>query len=233
MSFSRAAVVAFVVAFVGALFGCSSAFPPGSLEWGHGATPLAEGQSLVQLGAGAGVGYGVVGTATGDAVVNPIAGAGGGLGIEHQVGRDLALRAEVGGGCQSSVVKDGAPLCPIAGYLGGQLNPRGSRTFALRVLAGGGADVVQSTPLPYAAGVSALVFSADSDGLERYADVHLGLKLGLLTGTPVGNAGAAGGLRYAFSDVVSVYGALRADVLLANAAPALTGTLQLGGLLRF
>jgi len=222
-----------LVVFAVALCGCSSGFPPGSLEWGHGATPLDEGQSRVQVGAGAGVGYGVVGTSTGDAVVNPIAGAGGGLGVERQLSADVAVRAEFGGGCQSSVVKDGAPLCPVAGYLGGQLNPRGSRTLALRVLAGGGADVVLSTPLPYAAGVGAVVFSADDDGLERYADVHLGLKLGLLTGTPVGNAGAAGGLRYSFTDVVSVYGALRADILLANAAPALTGTLQLGALFRF
>lgn len=236
------AVVASVV--VVSLNGCASAFSPGSLDWGHGATPRAVGTTTVQAGIGAGAGYGLVSDASfGGNALGPIAGAGGGVGVEHQASEEFLMRAEAGGGCQNSIVQGGVPVCPVAAYLGGQLNPKTADTgegndFAVRGLVGGGADLLvtggaETLVLPYAAAAGGAVFSHEDGGFEQYLDVHVGLKLGLVTATPVGNFGATGGLRYDLNDLVSVYGALRADALFIATTPALTGSLQGGALLRF
>ncbi len=228
--------------------GCTSSFPPGSFDWGHGAAPLVEGQTRVQLGGGGGVGAGIspatASTGGNSNAVDVIGGGGGGVAVEHQLYPTLLVRGEGNMGCQSSGLVDNTAavsgaefICPMAVYVGGQVNPEADPNFALRLRVGAGADVFvikdsALLPAPYLATQGAVVLSKELGDFEPYLDLHLGAKVGSLL-APVGTAGVTGGTEYHLNDDVSFYGLARGDVLFIAIFPSLSANVQAGALFTF
>lgn len=241
---ARALLVSLFVVFAGV--GCTSSFPPGSFDWGHGAAPLDEGQTRIQVGGGGGAGVGVVGTSGGGSVLPPgpdyglIAGGGGGLAVEHQLLPTLLVRGEANAGCQTSALNDATAdvpsetslICPAAVYLGGQANPEGNRNFALRLRIGGGGDFFAIDggaliPAPYIATQGAVVFSNEFADFEPYVDLHAGAKVGALL-APVASAGVSGGAEYHFGESLSAYALARTDVVFITILPSVSANVQAG-----
>ncbi|MFZ9888398.1 MAG: hypothetical protein ACO3JL_12925 [Myxococcota bacterium] len=246
-----------VLLLVSGASGCISVFAPGSFDWGHGAAPLPEGQTRVQLGGGGGTAAGVteineVGP-SGLTVSMPRFGAIGGLGagvaVEHQTSRAVLVRGEATAGCQMppsadiiDTVASAVAVCPVAIYLGGQLNPGNSRNGALRLRIGGGADLAvtgNESPsvgdsFPYLSGQLGAVLSHELGPLEPYIELHGGAK-GYLTYLffPVLSAGATGGATWKFNDSVSAYALMRGDLLMAGIFPQPSGNVQVGAFLSF
>lgn len=241
----RAALVVLVLAV---LSGCTSSFPPGSFDWGHGTKPLEQHATRVIAGGGGGLGVGIVGSEGGGGGLPPsakygfISGGGGGLAVEHQLLPTLLLRGEAGGGCQSPTTFTGESIiCPVAIYAGGQLNPEGNQNFALRLRVGGGGDFFDDVagttgtgflPAPYVATQGALAFGAPVGDLDPWLDLHAGVKVGILL-APVASVGATGGLEYHLSDSFSLYALARSDLLFVFVLPALTGNVQAGASFTF
>ena len=128
---------------------CGTAFPPGALDWGHGAKPLAKGDARFHAGGGAGA---VFAPALGGAGV----GGGGGVSAELQATDLLLLRADAALG-----VEAGFPAAfgyVGAGYVGAQLNL--FPNLAARARLGAGASVPLTViPVPYLGGETGLVWS--------------------------------------------------------------------------
>lgn len=237
-----AVVAFFFVVFIGVASGCTSSFPPGSFDWGHGARPMEQHATRVIVGGGGGLGIGVIGSEGGGGGLPPsakydtISGGGGGLAIEHQLLPTLLVRAEGGGGCQSPTSFTGeAIICPVAIYGGAQLNPGESQNFALRLRVGGGGDFFDDIngagtgvfPAPYIATQGALAFSADAADFEPFLDVHGGVKIGALL-APVTSVGVSAGTTYALTEGLSLYALARSDLLFVFVLPSLTANVQGG-----
>ena len=241
MARSMAVFVVVVVLVVVGATGCVSNFPPGSFDWGHGAAPLPEGATRVQVGGGGGAGLGVTDISSGFFVPAPqlglIGGGGAGVAIENQFASTLLLRGEGNLGCQTPTFtnasdRDVQLICPMALYVGGQWNPGGNRNIALRLRGGGGGDLFLSPPasilpLPYMAAQVGGVFSAEIGAFEPYVDIHGGAKLGIAV-APVASVGATGGTTWKLGDNLSAYGLLRSDVVLVGLLPTLTANAQAG-----
>lgn len=240
MRFASVVAAAALFVFAVGAGGCTSAFPPGSFDWGHGAKPLQQHATRVVVGGGGGLGVGIVGSEGGGGGLPPtakydtISGGGGGVAVEHQLLPTLLLRAEGGGGCQSPTTFTGASIiCPVAVYGGAQLNPGDNQSFALRLRVGGGGDFFDDVngagvfPAPYIATQGALVFSGETVGFEPFLDLHGGVKVGALL-APVTSVGVSGGTTYALTDSLSLYGLARSDLLFVFVLPSLTANVQAG-----
>jgi hypothetical protein len=146
---SRFAVVVAVAFPALSAGGCTSVFPVGTFGWGHGATPLRDGAVRVQAGGGGGAGL--------IAVLSPVGGAGAGGALEYQLNQAMLLRLDVGGALQMPGYSPAAlpgfggaaetyPTTMLgAGYVGTQMTMSKEHAVALRVRAGGGAEVSPAT----------------------------------------------------------------------------------------
>jgi hypothetical protein len=233
--------------FVFVLFaGCTSSFPPGSFDWGHGAAPLQEGATRVQVGGGGGAGFGVTDVSGGFIVPAAdwgfIGGGGAGVAVEHQFAPTLLLRGEGNAGCQTPTFTDASLtgyqfICPMAVYGGGQWNPGGNRNVALRLRGGGGGDFFLAgpggiLPLPYMAAQIATVLSVEAGPFEPFFDMHAGAKLGLAL-APIASVGASAGSTWKFSDSVGAYLLLRTDLNMLLLLPTLSANAQAGATFTF
>jgi hypothetical protein len=226
--------------------GCASNFPPGSFDWSHGAAPLPEGATRVQVGGGGGAGLGVTDLTGGFIVPAPelglIGGAGGGVALENQFAPTLLLRVEANGGCQTPTFTNVSDadlqlICPTAAYVGGQWNPGGNRNLALRLRGGGGGDLFVAgvddfLPVPYMAAQVGVVASTELGSFEPYLDLHGGAKLGLAL-APVASVGASGGSTWEIVENVSAYALLRTDFVLIGLLPTMTANAQVGAFFTF
>ena len=109
----------------------ATAFPPGSLDYGHGATPIdTASRTRVQVGLGGGI-VPIVVSPEDVPQSSTLAGIGGGVGdsIEFQATDFLSLRWDGAVGAEWSVVSR-EPIAVASTYYGGQLNV--TRNLALR-----------------------------------------------------------------------------------------------------
>ena len=146
---------------------CGTAFPPGALDWGHGAKPLAKGDARGQYGGGVGMVF-LLPTENEprlsstplleETKTNGIAGFGAGAGAsaEFQATKWLLLRADAAAGMEASIL--GGWGLVGAGYVGTQLNL--TSWLAARARLGAGAALgYLLAPSPYLGGETGLVWS--------------------------------------------------------------------------
>lgn len=148
-SIARSVVVIAAVVFATlSSSACTSVFPAGTFDWGHGAVPMRDGGVRVQAGGGGGAGlYGIGVNAFGA----PVLGGGVGGALEYQVNQALLLRVEGGTAVQTpgAVIThfsfpsstSVAPYTRLyAGYVGSQFTMSFDKTVALRLRVGGGLE---------------------------------------------------------------------------------------------
>lgn len=140
---------------------CTTAFPPASFDWGHGAKPLEAKQGRAQTGGGMGV-VPPLQVLFADQVKKedfiPLGiGAGGGAAVEYQVNESLLLRGDAALGAEWSIVSS-IPSPILAGYVGAQFNILPSLAARARLGVGG---QLHGFVLPsgYVAGETGLVWS--------------------------------------------------------------------------
>lgn len=196
--------------------GCVSAFPPSSLDYGRGPTPLEAGTLRIQAGGGGGIA--------------PLFIAGGGAAgarAEVQVSRHIAVGLDAGAGLQ---VQPALIAAPFGGHVSTQINP-GLDWLALRGSLGAGGDAIAignattMSVLPWVSGAGALVLGVPEalmplNAFEPYLSMNLGFRryagLGFspdgpsLGTVPYDNVFAAGltlGSAWYMNDVLSLYAA--------------------------
>jgi hypothetical protein len=186
---ARFVVVAALAAATLSSTACTSVFPVGTFNWGHGAVPMKDGGVRVQVGGGGGAGL--------YAGQLPVAGAGGGAALEYQVNQAMLLRLEGGAAIQTPGTAFAAngtvPFAVVpyttlrAGYLGTQLTMSKDKTIALRLRVGGGvedspaSDTSASLTIPYVGGEARVVKSfVINDSFDWWVAGGLGLKVPML-----------------------------------------------------
>lgn len=221
--------------------GCQSAFPPSSFDPGRGASPLERGALRVQAGGGGGV-------------APLFTAAGGALGarVEAQVSDHIAVGIDGGAGVQA-IGADGIFVFPFGAHVSTQVNP-GLDWLALRGSLGVGVDAsnLQSAVLrnqygsfdsyPWVSGAGSLVLSPpralwDTGAFDPFVSVNLGFRRYVDVGgdAPVSlevegvyesvyAPGATLGTAFALSDVLSLYLAANATLVVLHTTEAVSYT---------
>jgi len=236
---SRFVAVAALAAATLSSTACTSAFPAGTFDWGHGAVPMKDGAVRVQAGGGGGAGLYGVGVA---GIGRPVVGGGVGGAIEYQVSQALLLRVEGGTAVQapgaafvSASFPSSTSVAPYtqlySSYVGSQFTISEDRTVALRVRAGVGledspeGEAFSGHQTLYAAGEWNLVKSYVVDeNFEWWVAGGNGVKVPFVTFDGIASLGGA----WRVPTGGRLYLAGRGGLVLLVPAPTPVASVQLG-----